>query len=59
MKRSPLRPHRALVAGWFSLDNQGATAGDLRAAELVRGWLLEVGARCEVALGEPFRGGVR
>ena len=59
MPRWPLRTHRALVAGWFSLDHQGATAGDLRAAEIVRGWLLEAGVRCEVALGKPFRGGVR
>jgi hypothetical protein len=59
MRLRPSRTRRALVAGWFSLDRQGATAGDMRAAELVRGWLLEAGTRCEVALGEPFEGGVR
>ena len=47
------------MAGWFSLDHQGATAADLRAAEIVRGWLLEAGVRCEIALGEPFSSGVR
>lgn len=59
MRPWPTRTRRALVAGEFSLDNQGATAADLRAAELVRGWLLDAGVRCEVALGEPFEGGVR
>ena len=34
---------RALVAGWFSFEEMGATAGDLLARDVVCGWLDEAG----------------
>lgn len=37
----------------------GATAGDLLVRDLVCTWLLEAGHRTDVALAEPFVGGVR
>lgn len=58
-----LIPHRVssgrvLVAGWFSFEEMGATAGDLITRDLVRGWLAECGRDVDVALAHPFTGGV-
>lgn len=58
MRLKKQRPARALVIGWFSLGFGGATAGDLAALEVVRGWLREAGWDHDVALGDPFEGGV-
>ncbi len=53
------RPERkALLVGWFSLPFGGATAGDLAALEVVEGWLGELGFPYDVALAEPFEGGL-
>jgi hypothetical protein len=49
---------RALVAGWFSFPEMGATAGDLMARDVVRGWLDELGVAADVAVAPPFSGGV-
>ena len=49
---------RALVAGWFSFERMGATAGDLMARDVVCRWLREGGVPHHVALAPPFRGGV-
>ncbi len=49
---------RTLVAGWFSFEQMGATAGDLLARDLVCQWLQEVGMAYDVALAAPFFGGV-
>lgn len=49
---------RALVAGWFSFDGMGATAGDLMARDVVCRWLREGGMPHDVALAAPFDGGV-
>lgn len=49
---------RALVAGWFSFEQMGATAGDLFARDVVQRWLAEVGCPYDVALARPFDGGV-
>jgi Polysaccharide pyruvyl transferase len=49
---------RVLVAGWFSLDAGGATAGDLAALDVVRRWLDAAGRVYDVALASPFAGGV-
>jgi hypothetical protein len=49
---------RALVAGWFSWPGYGATAGDMMAADVARGWLTEAGLEHDVALAPPFTGGV-
>ncbi len=50
-------PH-ALVAGWFSFEGMGATAGDLIARDVVAKWLKEAEVACDIALAPPFRGGV-
>jgi hypothetical protein len=49
---------RALVAGWFSFEGMGATAGDLLARDLVCEWLDQAGCPYDVALAEPFTGGL-
>jgi hypothetical protein len=49
---------RALVAGWFSFEEMGATAGDLLARDLACGWLEGAGVEYDVALAPPFAGGV-
>jgi len=49
---------KALVAGWFSFEQMGATAGDLLARDAVCGWLAEAGCPADVALAPPFPGGV-
>ena len=47
-----------LVAGWFSFEQMGATAGDLLAKDMVCGWLGKAGRRFDVAYAAPFAGGV-
>jgi hypothetical protein len=49
---------RTLVAGWFSFPDTGATAGDLMAMEVVRGWLDEAGIDHDVALASRYGEGV-
>ena len=49
---------KILVAGWFSFEQMGATAGDLLALDLVCEWLEQAGLSYDVALGPPFDGGV-
>jgi hypothetical protein len=49
---------RTLVAGWFSFEEMGATAGDLLAKDLACKWLEEAGHCYDVALAPPFPGGV-
>jgi hypothetical protein len=49
---------KALVAGWFSFEEMGATAGDLLVRDVVCGWLRVAGVDYDVALAPPFRGGV-
>ncbi|MBW3539115.1 MAG: polysaccharide pyruvyl transferase family protein [Planctomycetes bacterium] len=49
---------KALVAGWFSFEQMGATAGDLMARDVVCDWLREADVACDVALAPPFAGGV-
>ena len=49
---------RALVAGWFSFAEMGATAGDLVARDLAADWLVTAGFDVDIANAEPFRGGV-
>lgn len=47
-----------LVAGWFSFEGMGATAGDLMAADVVERWLAEAGRPSDRAVAAPFSGGV-
>ena len=49
---------RALVAGWFSFENMGATAGDLIARDLVCDWLRDGGVPFDVAVAAPFADGI-
>jgi hypothetical protein len=49
---------KALVAGWFSFEQMGATAGDLFARDLVCQWLREANITYDVALAAPFDGGI-
>jgi hypothetical protein len=49
---------KTLVAGWFSFERMGATAGDLLARDLVCQWLGRAGHAYDVALTFPFPGGV-
>ncbi len=49
---------RTLVAGWFSFEQMGATAGDLFARDLVCEWLRQAGIAHDVALAAPWTGGV-
>lgn len=49
---------KALVAGWFSFEQMGASAGDLMARDLACDWLRRAGCPYEVALASPFEGGV-
>ncbi len=49
---------KALIAGWFSFENGGATAGDLLARDLACEWLKRAGCSYDGALASPFLGGV-
>jgi hypothetical protein len=47
-----------LVAGWFSFEHMGATAGDLLVRDVACGWLDEARRNYAVATAPPFTGGV-
>ncbi|WP_269523512.1 polysaccharide pyruvyl transferase family protein [Coraliomargarita parva] len=49
---------RVLVAGWYSFELMGATAGDLIARDLVCEWLSQAGIPYDIALATPFQGGI-
>jgi hypothetical protein len=49
---------RTLVAGWFSFEQMGATAGDLMTRDLARRVLEEAGHHVDIAVAAPFTGGV-
>lgn len=49
---------RALLAGWFSFEQMGATAGDLLCRDLVHDWLKDAGVDHDVAVAHPFTDGV-
>lgn len=46
---------KILVAGWFSFDDMGATAGDLIAKNLVCTWIQEANIDFDVAVAETYR----
>jgi len=48
---------RVLVAGWFSFEHMGATAGDLIARDVACRWLDEAQVPYDVAVVPPFTGG--
>jgi hypothetical protein len=49
---------RTLLAGWFSFEQMGATAGDLMTRDLAKQWLESAGHTVDVAVAAPFSGGV-
>lgn len=49
---------RVLVCGWFSFEEMGATAGDLRARDVLCGWLTDAELAFDVAVAPPFAPGV-
>lgn len=49
---------KCLVAGWFSFEQMGATAGDLIARDVLCARLRRAGIPYDVALAHPFAGGV-
>lgn len=49
---------KTLVAGWFSFELMGATAGDLLARDLACEWLDRAGCAYDVAHAAPFQSGV-
>ena len=50
---------RVLIAGWFSFEKMGVTAGDIIARDIVVDWLTAAGISFDIALARPFEGGVR
>jgi hypothetical protein len=52
------RPGKTLVAGWFSFEQMGATAGDLMTRDLVCDWLRQANRRFDIAVAPPFSGGL-
>jgi hypothetical protein len=49
---------RILVAGWFSFEQMGASAGDLLARDSVCQWLKDAGYPFDIAVAKPFTGGI-
>jgi hypothetical protein len=49
---------KALVAGWFSFEGMGATAGDLIARDVVRDWLEQSSYGVDLACAPPFTDGI-
>jgi hypothetical protein len=49
---------KALIAGWFSFEEMGATAGDFLCLEVACKWLRQAGFSYDIAYAAPFTGGV-
>jgi polysaccharide pyruvyl transferase len=58
VQRASRQRSKTLLAGWFSFEARGATAGDLLAADLACEWLERASCSYDIALAPPFRGGV-
>lgn len=50
---------RMLVAGWYSFEGYGGTAGDVMVKDVVCNWLAEAGVRFDIAVAPPLTGGIR
>ncbi|MGB1124680.1 MAG: polysaccharide pyruvyl transferase family protein [Phycisphaeraceae bacterium] len=50
---------KVLIAGWFSFEQMGASAGDILARDRTAKWLADAGINFDVAVEEPFEGDVR
>ena len=55
----PSRERNSLIVGWFSFEQQGATAGDLLVRDLVSKWLADADIKHSVVVAEPFDDGLR
>jgi hypothetical protein len=53
-----LKMNRVLLAGWFSFEEMGASAGDIMARDLACAWLETAGYQVDVAVVPPFVGQV-
>jgi hypothetical protein len=53
-----MKQGKTLVAGWFSFEEMGATAGDILTRDLVCEWLEGAGRSYDIANAAPFQGGV-
>jgi len=49
---------KVLLAGWFSFEQMGATAGDLLCRDHAHNWLHDAGVDHQVAVAHPFTDGV-
>lgn len=49
---------RVLIAGWFSFEEMGATAGDLMCRDLLCEWLRSANYDYDVAVAPPFCDGI-
>ena len=49
---------KVIVVGWFSFAEGHATAGDILAGKLACEWLKQAGCSYDIALVQPFSGGV-
>jgi hypothetical protein len=49
---------KVLVAGWFSFEEMGATAGDLMARDVACTWLEQAGHAYDIAVAAPFTEGI-
>ena len=49
---------KVLIAGWFSFEHMGATAGDLLARDLACEWVEAAGLEYHVAVAPPFTDGI-
>lgn len=50
---------KVLIAGWFSFEQMGASAGDMLARDLTAKWLADAGVDHDIAVELPFTDGVR
>ena len=50
---------KVLIAGWFSFEDMGATAGDLICRDVLTRWLGEARVPFDIATAAPFTGGVQ
>lgn len=48
---------KVLIAGWFSFEAMGASAGDILARDLTASWLAQADIDYTLAVAKPFTGG--
>jgi hypothetical protein len=50
---------RILIAGWFSFEKMGVTAGDIMACNVLSSWLRKSDISFDIAYAAPFESGVK